>query len=598
MCAVYAPARSLRDPHEAKADVLQDPTKLLYSHQVTLQQAPDAWLLGYAASAMNELNAMRGKWHPDMIHRRSPAWSKWNSSPAELGFAPVSAFWYSGPKVSRKSKAPPRKAGEPILLAFHGGGYICGTAAETDATSLIYRNLVQYTAVKHVLSVDYRLADKSPWPVPLLDAISAYHHLVAVEGVDERDILLGGDSAGGHLAMALMRWIRDAGVQLGLRGPRALLLFSPWSDIGFTHVWGDKLLKHNLGSDIIHDTFGPFASGLLTRAMPPGTIHRDVYLSPASRLITPTASMFLDFPPMFITYGEAERITLEITDLYRRVQLARKVATPPVKDVLYKAPDSVHDFMIFPWFADESAVVLERLDEWLRELLGRDDSDDDVSVVAGLGSPAGLEPLGLASPAFELPPILDIAPPPSHSGCRLPPRPSSPHSHPSLRSRPTPRPTRLTSTICPPRPGDRGTSSAQPSERSKARKWCPSAIRPDSWSQTCATRAYTCSTFPTSISGARIALESRQTGWTTSSWTVAVTTTTTHMYTGTSMAGATTAMVTAMAMVAALARKAIPAPDRGAARRRQTLPAPRCSLVTNTVSQHAQAASPATHALL
>lgn len=384
---------------------LQDPLKLVQSHPVTLAPAPESWLLGYAANAMQQLNATRGKWHPEMIHRRSPAWTRWNPPPATHGFAPVSAFWFSGRKASPKSKAPPRRPGEPVMLAFHGGGYICGTAAETDATSLIYTNLVQYTPIKHVLSVDYRLANTAPWPLPLLDAISAYHHLVAVEGIDERDILLGGDSAGGHLAMALMRWIRDAGAAapLGLRGPRALLLFSPWSDIGFTHVWGDKAMKHNADTDIIHDTFGPFASGLLTRAMPSGAIHTDVFLSPASRLITPTAGMFIDFPPMFVTYGEAERISLEINELFARVKLARKITAPPIPDELYKAPDAVHDFMIFPWFADESAVVLERLDEWLRELLGRDDSDDET--VHG-----EMEPLALTSPALELGPILDGPP--------------------------------------------------------------------------------------------------------------------------------------------------------------------------------------------
>jgi acetyl esterase/lipase len=301
----------------------------------------------------------------------------------------------------------PRLRGDPVLLAFHGGGYICGSAAENDATSLIYRNVVQYTPIKHVLSVDYRLANKAPWPLPLLDAIAAYYHLVAVEGIDERDILIGGDSAGGHLALATMRWIRDAGPQLGLRGPRAALLFSPWCDIGFTHVWGDKLMKHNLGTDIIHDSFGPFASGLLTRAMKPGCIHEDVYLSPASRLIAPNAGMFAGFPPMFITYGEVERISLEITDVFRRIQLSRRSQPAVIPDELYQAPDAVHDFMIFPWFADETAAALERLDDWLRDLLSRDDTeDDDLAVSMSLGPHHDLQPLAMISPATELPPPL------------------------------------------------------------------------------------------------------------------------------------------------------------------------------------------------
>lgn len=65
------------------------------------------------------------------------------------------------------------------MLHFHGGGYLCGTAAESDLTSSICKALVNYSPIHHILSVDYRLAPVGPWPLPLLDAISAYHYLDA-----------------------------------------------------------------------------------------------------------------------------------------------------------------------------------------------------------------------------------------------------------------------------------------------------------------------------------------------------------------------------------------------------------------------------------
>jgi acetyl esterase/lipase len=136
------------------------------------------------------------------------------------------------------------------MLHFHGGGYLCGTAAETDLTSGIPKHLVVHSPIHHVLSVDYRLAPKAPWPLPLLDAISAYHHLVNEEMVDEKDIVLVGDSAGGHLAIALTRWIRDEGSALGLKGPRGLVVMSPWCDVGFTNAWGDGL-HYNADCDTV-----------------------------------------------------------------------------------------------------------------------------------------------------------------------------------------------------------------------------------------------------------------------------------------------------------------------------------------------------------
>jgi acetyl esterase/lipase len=153
----------------------------------------------------------------------------------------MSSVLTSGPR--------PREPGDPVMLHFHGGGYLCGTAAETDLTSSIAKSLVIHSPVHHILSVDYRLAPKAPWPLPLLDAISSYWYLLQ-QGIEESDIIVVGDSAGGHLGMALVRWLRDEGPGLGLNGPRGLVLMSPWCDVGFTHAWGEGA-NHNADSDTV-----------------------------------------------------------------------------------------------------------------------------------------------------------------------------------------------------------------------------------------------------------------------------------------------------------------------------------------------------------
>lgn len=264
---------------------------------------------------------------------------------------------------------PPRQPGDPVGIHFHGGGYVCGTAAETDLTSSIPKNLVEHSPIHHILSIDYRLAPSSPWPLPLLDAISAYVYLVN-EGVAEGDIALIGDSAGGHLALALARYIRDNGKPLGLAGPRGLVLLSPWVDIGFTTAWGEGK-HHNASSDLIDDTFGPFATSLLLRALPPDLMHTSPYLSPASLLLPSTPEIMLDFPPTYVVRGTAERIETSIHIFWDRLRLARKSQPEAMKveDRHVKGIDCVHDFMIFPWQSEEAAEVYADLDVWLRELL-------------------------------------------------------------------------------------------------------------------------------------------------------------------------------------------------------------------------------------
>ncbi|KAL7424471.1 hypothetical protein Q5752_000155 [Cryptotrichosporon argae] len=293
------------------------------------------------------LHATRGRWDPAFVHRRDRtqlnAFGAWNpahnesdsgtsdengqsSTGATYEFEKVYAFWYTEPKASPAEGPKPYVPGQPIALHFHGGGYVYGTAAETDLACNLTKSLVTYTPVHHVLSVNYRLAPRAPWPLPLLDAIAAYHHLVREENVAERDIVITGDSADGHLALALTRWIRDEEEKIGLRMPRALALASPWCVPGFTNVWEDEASKHSAHCDTIDNTFGPSATSLLLRALPPSTMHESPYLAPSSLLISllPKGTNSLaHFPPTSIVYGGAERLSREISVLWDRLWLAR-----------------------------------------------------------------------------------------------------------------------------------------------------------------------------------------------------------------------------------------------------------------------------------
>ena len=255
-----------------RAQILQEPEKLTHSHPVTIPAAPSSWLRGHVKETLDTLLASRGKWDAHLLHRpdrsRPGVWGQWADTTEQYGFAPVKAFWFDGKKVDPASTRRNRQPGQAVMLHFHGGGYLCGTAAETDLTSGIPKHLVVHSPIHHVLSVDYRLAPKAPWPLPLLDAISAYRHLVHDEMVDEKDIVLVGDSAGGHLAIALTRWIRDEGSALGLKGPRGLVVMSPWCDVGFTNAWGEGL-HYNADCDTVSSLRGFNSGGLTSRLMTP-----------------------------------------------------------------------------------------------------------------------------------------------------------------------------------------------------------------------------------------------------------------------------------------------------------------------------------------
>jgi acetyl esterase len=87
----------------------------------------------------------------------------------------------------------------PILVFFHGGGWVIGNRETHDATCRALTN----AAGCIVASVDYRLAPEHKFPAAVEDSYAATRwiadHATSI-GADPTRIAVGGDSAGGNLA--------------------------------------------------------------------------------------------------------------------------------------------------------------------------------------------------------------------------------------------------------------------------------------------------------------------------------------------------------------------------------------------------------------
>ena len=108
------------------------------------------------------------------------------------------------------------------VLYCHGGGYTSGTLGY----SRILGSKLSLVTGLQVMSFEYRLAPEHPYPAAVEDALQAWDHLMYL-GYGARDIVVAGDSAGGNLALVLTHKLKESGRLL----PRALLLFSPWTDM-------------------------------------------------------------------------------------------------------------------------------------------------------------------------------------------------------------------------------------------------------------------------------------------------------------------------------------------------------------------------------
>lgn len=98
----------------------------------------------------------------------------------------------------------------PVLINFHGGGWVVG---DIESTDVFCRSLAN-TAGCIVISVDYRLAPEHPYPAAADDAYCATLWAAtnaAGFGGDPLRIAVCGDSAGGNLAAVVSQMARDRG---------------------------------------------------------------------------------------------------------------------------------------------------------------------------------------------------------------------------------------------------------------------------------------------------------------------------------------------------------------------------------------------------
>ncbi|MEN9061689.1 alpha/beta hydrolase [Ponticoccus litoralis] len=224
----------------------------------------------------------------------------------------------------------------PLLLYLHGGAYVMGGPVTHRALAA---RLSRASGLPLCLP-DYRLAPEHSCPAALTDALAVYRAVAD----HPQGVILGGDSAGGGLALSLLSEILRA----DLPKPLGLFAFSPWTDLTLS---GDSCTE-NAARDV----------------MLPVTRARDcaaLYLG-ATAPDDPRAS------PLFADFGGAPPVWLTVsgTEILRddTLRMAERLRGQGAAVSLTVERDLPHVWPLFHGMLPEGRATLRALAQWLRSL--------------------------------------------------------------------------------------------------------------------------------------------------------------------------------------------------------------------------------------
>ncbi|MEM8921080.1 MAG: alpha/beta hydrolase, partial [Pseudomonadota bacterium] len=243
--------------------------------------------------------------------------------------------------VSCEALLPPDVDSNKVVFWLHGGGYGVGSAKSHRG----FLAQLSKCAGSAGMAANYRLAPEHPFPAAVDDAVAAYQGLLA-EGVKPADLVVGGDSAGGGLALAMGMKLKELGAPM----PAGFYLISPWANLENTGWSYDAKASRDpvLSKEELDKWAVAYAQGQ-NRSDP---------------LMSPVNGDLRGLPPVYIQVGEAE-ILLSDSSL-----LAERLGGAGVPVSMEVWPDMLHVWHIFyPNLAPARDAIL-RAGAWIKGHLG------------------------------------------------------------------------------------------------------------------------------------------------------------------------------------------------------------------------------------
>ncbi len=237
-----------------------------------------------------------------------------------------------------------------VVYYLHGGAYVLGLLS-------LYRMLAEsfYQAAGgcEIILLDYRCAPEYQYPTQLEEALDVWEELTERQGYQAKQIVVGGDSAGGNLTLAMLLRLRDAGKAL----PRAAFCISPWADM----TGNGKSFQENYGKDVMFGDPGETLTKERKERLLNGRLYS--FVGAADRYdpyVSPVYGDYRGFPPMYFTAGGNEML---LSDTLTIVEKLKQCGVPVGCDI---QPGMFHIYALAARLVPEGTASFRKILAFIR----------------------------------------------------------------------------------------------------------------------------------------------------------------------------------------------------------------------------------------
>lgn len=216
--------------------------------------------------------------------------------------AKIGGTWYG--VEAAPSTVAQASGWKKVSLHIHGGAFVLGDG-RFEGTKYLCTNLIKHAGFEVVFAPQYRLAGydgRDPFPAALQDSLTSYLYLIRTLGVSPENITVSGDSAGGNLALGLLRYLERFGGQINVPKPGRVILISPWvSPSASLHT--DYTTWDLFKTDYIPEAFIRWGAKTY--------IQQAENISEGSEWVDPLGHPFKTDTPVFMSYASREVLSVD-----------------------------------------------------------------------------------------------------------------------------------------------------------------------------------------------------------------------------------------------------------------------------------------------